>query len=93
MNPLLSLIPSIRNHTESKPHKCPHCTKSFANSSYLAQHMRIHTGVKPYSCSFCQKNFRQLSHLQQHNRLVNHLDWVSVAICGQMKKKTKNFCL
>ena len=68
MNPLLSLIPSIRNHTESKPHKCPHCTKSFANSSYLAQHMRIHTGVKPYSCSFCQKNFRQLSHLQQHNR-------------------------
>ena len=68
MNPLLSLLPSFRNHTESKPHKCPHCTKSFANSSYLAQHMRIHTGVKPYSCSFCQKNFRQLSHLQQHNR-------------------------
>ncbi|XP_054636750.1 zinc finger protein 384b isoform X3 [Dunckerocampus dactyliophorus] len=57
------------NHTESKPHKCPHCTKSFANSSYLAQHIRIHTGVKPYSCSYCQKSFRQLSHLQQHNRI------------------------
>ncbi|XP_077454092.1 zinc finger protein 384b isoform X3 [Stigmatopora argus] len=57
------------NHTESKPHKCPHCTKSFANSSYLAQHLRIHTGVKPYTCSFCQKSFRQLSHLQQHNRI------------------------
>ncbi|XP_061573114.1 zinc finger protein 384b isoform X4 [Cololabis saira] len=57
------------NHTESKPHKCPHCTKSFANSSYLAQHIRIHTGVKPYSCPYCQKCFRQLSHLQQHNRI------------------------
>ncbi|XP_068179643.1 zinc finger protein 384b isoform X3 [Antennarius striatus] len=57
------------NHTESKPHKCLHCTKSFANSSYLAQHVRIHTGVKPYTCSYCQKCFRQLSHLQQHNRI------------------------
>ncbi|XP_076010875.1 zinc finger protein 384b isoform X4 [Genypterus blacodes] len=60
---------TYRNHTESKPHKCPHCTKSFANSSYLAQHVRIHTGVKPYTCSYCQKSFRQLSHLQQHNRI------------------------
>ncbi|KAM7421117.1 hypothetical protein PAMA_015333 [Pampus argenteus] len=60
---------TYRNHTESKPHKCPHCTKSFANSSYLAQHLRIHTGVKPYACSYCQKCFRQLSHLQQHNRI------------------------
>ncbi|XP_037309273.1 zinc finger protein 384b isoform X2 [Pungitius pungitius] len=60
---------TYRNHTESKPHKCPHCTKSFANSSYLAQHVRIHTGVKPYTCSYCQKHFRQLSHLQQHNRI------------------------
>ncbi|XP_063054922.1 zinc finger protein 384b isoform X2 [Engraulis encrasicolus] len=60
---------TYRNHTESKPHKCPHCTKSFANTSYLAQHIRIHTGVKPYACSYCEKTFRQLSHLQQHNRI------------------------
>ncbi|XP_041843076.1 zinc finger protein 384b isoform X2 [Melanotaenia boesemani] len=60
---------TYRNHTESKPHKCPHCTKSFANSSYLAQHIRIHTGVKPYTCLYCQKSFRQLSHLQQHSRI------------------------
>uniref|UniRef100_A0A673LR96 Zinc finger protein 384-like n=1 Tax=Sinocyclocheilus rhinocerous TaxID=307959 RepID=A0A673LR96_9TELE len=59
---------TYRNHTESKPHKCPHCTKSFANTSYLAQHVRIHTGVKPYTCNYCQKTFRQLSHLQQHHR-------------------------
>ncbi|XP_077066484.1 zinc finger protein 384b isoform X8 [Siphateles boraxobius] len=60
---------TYRNHTESKPHKCPHCTKSFANTSYLAQHIRIHTGVKPYTCNYCQKTFRQLSHLQQHHRI------------------------
>ncbi|XP_034030347.1 zinc finger protein 384b isoform X5 [Thalassophryne amazonica] len=60
---------TYRNHTESKPHKCPHCIKSFANSSYLAQHIRIHTGVKPYTCTYCDKCFRQLSHLQQHMRI------------------------
>ncbi|XP_067304940.1 zinc finger protein 384b isoform X2 [Pseudorasbora parva] len=60
---------TYRNHTESKPHKCLHCSKSFANTSYLAQHVRIHTGVKPYTCNYCQKTFRQLSHLQQHHRI------------------------
>ncbi|XP_073728163.1 zinc finger protein 384b isoform X3 [Misgurnus anguillicaudatus] len=60
---------TYRNHTETKPHKCPHCSKSFANTSYLAQHVRIHTGVKPYTCNYCQKTFRQLSHLQQHHRI------------------------
>uniref|UniRef100_A0A667YCQ2 Zinc finger protein 384 a n=1 Tax=Myripristis murdjan TaxID=586833 RepID=A0A667YCQ2_9TELE len=59
----------VRNHTEAKPHKCPHCSKSFANSSYLSQHIRIHSGAKPYTCSYCQKTFRQLSHLQQHTRI------------------------
>ncbi|KAI4883326.1 hypothetical protein NFI96_024837 [Prochilodus magdalenae] len=64
-----TVVSSKRNHTESKPHKCPHCSKTFANTSYLAQHVRIHTGVKPYTCSYCQKSFRQLSHLQQHHRI------------------------
>uniref|UniRef100_A0A3B4YG76 Zinc finger protein 384 a n=1 Tax=Seriola lalandi dorsalis TaxID=1841481 RepID=A0A3B4YG76_SERLL len=58
-----------KSHTEAKPHKCPHCSKSFANSSYLSQHIRIHSGAKPYTCTYCQKTFRQLSHLQQHTRI------------------------
>ncbi|MEQ2161501.1 hypothetical protein GOODEAATRI_010235 [Goodea atripinnis] len=62
-----------KSHTEAKPHKCPHCAKSFANSSYLAQHIRIHSGAKPYTCSYCQKSFRQLSHLQQHTRCFSLL--------------------
>ena len=57
-----------KTHTEAKAHKCPHCTKTFVNASYLAQHLRIHLGIKPYRCSYCERCFRQLSHLQQHTR-------------------------
>uniref|UniRef100_A0A0N5C1A8 Zinc finger protein rotund n=1 Tax=Strongyloides papillosus TaxID=174720 RepID=A0A0N5C1A8_STREA len=54
---------------EAKPYKCQQCTKSFANNSYLSQHLRIHSGVKPFGpCKFCGKSFTQLSHLQQHLR-------------------------
>lgn len=53
---------------EAKPYKCLQCTKAFANSSYLSQHMRIHQGDKRYSCDICSRKFTQLSHLQQHKR-------------------------
>lgn len=54
---------------EPKPFKCPHCVKSFANNSYLSQHMRIHLGIRAFGpCQFCGKKFTQLSHLQQHIR-------------------------
>ncbi|OQV15474.1 Zinc finger protein rotund [Hypsibius exemplaris] len=53
---------------EPKPYRCSQCPKSFANSSYLSQHMRIHLGIKPYHCDICKKKFTQLSHLQQHIR-------------------------
>ncbi|MFH4980979.1 hypothetical protein AB6A40_007688 [Gnathostoma spinigerum] len=54
---------------EAKPYKCTQCIKSFANSSYLSQHMRIHLGIKPFGpCQYCGKKFTQLSHLQQHIR-------------------------
>ncbi|CAI5442316.1 unnamed protein product [Caenorhabditis angaria] len=54
---------------EAKPYKCTQCVKTFANSSYLSQHMRIHLGIKPFGpCNYCGKKFTQLSHLQQHIR-------------------------
>ncbi|KAH7717795.1 Protein LIN-29 c [Aphelenchoides avenae] len=65
MKPVINQL-SMR---EPKPYKCPHCVKSFANNSFLSQHMRIHLGIKPFGpCQHCGKKFPQLSHLQQHIR-------------------------
>ncbi|GMR34923.1 hypothetical protein PMAYCL1PPCAC_05118 [Pristionchus mayeri] len=67
--PDLHAIQSQMQMRESKPYKCTQCIKSFANSSYLSQHMRIHLGIKPFGpCQYCGKKFTQLSHLQQHIR-------------------------
>ncbi|KAB0360844.1 hypothetical protein FD754_005000 [Muntiacus muntjak] len=58
-----------KSHTGAKPHKCPPCSKTFANSSQPAQHICIHSGAKPYGCNFCGKSSCQLSHLQQHTQI------------------------
>ena len=55
---------------DPKPFKCQHCSKSFANTSHLAQHNRIHAGIKPFKCIHCDKRFTQQVHLQQHLRYV-----------------------
>lgn len=43
------------SHTETKPYKRPHCSRTFANSSHLVQHIHIHARAKPDSCNFCEK--------------------------------------
>ncbi|TDG38626.1 hypothetical protein AWZ03_014952, partial [Drosophila navojoa] len=55
--------------TETKPHQCHQCMKSFSSNHQLVQHIRVHTGEKPYKCSYCDRRFKQLSHVQQHTRL------------------------
>ncbi|XP_051862188.1 uncharacterized protein LOC117573148 isoform X3 [Drosophila albomicans] len=55
--------------TETKPHQCQQCMKSFSSNHQLVQHIRVHTGEKPYKCSYCDRRFKQLSHVQQHTRL------------------------
>ncbi|VDO80027.1 unnamed protein product, partial [Heligmosomoides polygyrus] len=68
-HPLILLRFQFESKPDAKPYKCTQCVKSFANSSYLSQHMRIHLGIKPFGpCQYCGKKFTQLSHLQQHIR-------------------------
>ncbi|XP_017869019.1 PREDICTED: zinc finger protein 629 [Drosophila arizonae] len=55
--------------SETKPHQCHQCMKSFSSNHQLVQHIRVHTGEKPYKCSYCDRRFKQLSHVQQHTRL------------------------
>lgn len=57
------------HRSETKPHQCQQCLKSFSSNHQLVQHIRVHTGEKPYRCSYCDRRFKQLSHVQQHTRL------------------------
>uniref|UniRef100_A0A8C7WZS3 Zinc finger protein 384 b n=1 Tax=Oryzias sinensis TaxID=183150 RepID=A0A8C7WZS3_9TELE len=70
------------NHTESKPHKCPHCTKSFANSSYLS-HRRQHNKDKPYKCMHCNKGYIDAGSLEAHmtTHTVKHARIYSCGLC------------
>ncbi|KAK6052621.1 zinc finger, C2H2 type [Cooperia oncophora] len=60
---------------EAKPYKCTQCVKSFANSSYLSQHMRIHLGIKPFGpCQYCgKKRFPPISSFQSAVEACNGL--------------------
>ncbi|KFW97201.1 Zinc finger protein 1, partial [Phalacrocorax carbo] len=47
---------------------CPHCGKSFKQSSSLTVHLRTHTREKPYKCSDCGKSFSESLVLRWHRR-------------------------
>ncbi|XP_017062608.1 uncharacterized protein LOC108102327 isoform X2 [Drosophila eugracilis] len=64
-----NLVGNITPGSDTKPHQCQQCMKSFSSNHQLVQHIRVHTGEKPYKCSYCDRRFKQLSHVQQHTRL------------------------
>ncbi|XP_017051471.1 uncharacterized protein LOC108095063 isoform X2 [Drosophila ficusphila] len=64
-----NLSGGITSGSDTKPHQCQQCMKSFSSNHQLVQHIRVHTGEKPYKCSYCDRRFKQLSHVQQHTRL------------------------
>ena len=62
---------------EAKPYKCTQCVKTFANSSYLSQHMRIHLNIKPFGpCQYCGRKVNSFAYIvitavcSSHNSLT-----------------------
>ena len=54
------------DHEKSK-HECPHCGKSFRQSSTLKQHKQsVHENRKDYKCQECGKQFSQRANLKTH---------------------------
>ena len=64
------------SHMGVKQHQCPYCTKRFALTQYLQEHIYIHTGEKPFVCKHpgCGKKFRQAGKLSIHKKQHNMCD-------------------
>ncbi|XP_055617982.1 zinc finger protein 771-like [Toxorhynchites rutilus septentrionalis] len=59
----------VGNDADGRPYSCPHCSKSFRQSSTLKQHIRTHTDRRPFACPHCSKAFKNNSALTQHIRI------------------------
>ncbi|XP_069671333.1 uncharacterized protein [Periplaneta americana] len=53
----------------STRYACIKCNKTFAQKSYVKEHMKIHTGEKPFMCMDCGRSFRNNYMLKVHFRL------------------------
>ncbi|KAL1470958.1 hypothetical protein MTO96_040168, partial [Rhipicephalus appendiculatus] len=51
-----------------RPHKCPHCDKSFKHLSFLQAHIRRHTHERPFACPYCPKAYSWKPSFNQHVR-------------------------
>uniref|UniRef100_A0AAV2J2M4 C2H2-type domain-containing protein n=1 Tax=Knipowitschia caucasica TaxID=637954 RepID=A0AAV2J2M4_KNICA len=54
--------------SQSKPHACSDCHKTFKFASFLAAHRVIHTGEQPHRCSQCGRCFSFRQSLERHRQ-------------------------
>ncbi|XP_042353899.1 zinc finger protein 436-like [Plectropomus leopardus] len=72
-----------RFHNQKVFHKCPACSKTFKNNTYLQRHITCHTGERPFHCTECAKTFRQKGSLHIHMRKHTGERPFSCLVCGK----------
>lgn len=54
-----------------RPYKCPSCSKTFMENSFLITHIRSHTGKQPFNCKNCKKGFKSKKELSNHEESIH----------------------
>lgn len=67
-----NMKPHMQLHTDTKPHRCTLCNKSYHYKGSLELHMHTHTGTLPFTCNHCGKGFSQKGVL---NVCCNSFGW------------------
>ncbi|KAI9330628.1 hypothetical protein BDR26DRAFT_871317 [Obelidium mucronatum] len=79
-----------REHPPSKPFKCNECSKSFAKSRYLSQHMVVHSNIKPHICPICSASFKRLNELDLHGAVHSEVKPFKCQLCPAAFKSIQN---
>ncbi|XP_050415179.1 zinc finger protein 41 [Patella vulgata] len=61
-----------KNETLDKNYVCPHCSKTFAQQTYLTIHLRTHSTQKKYFCPICSHGFAQVGNMRLHIKRIHN---------------------
>lgn len=60
------MFPLLQTHSGIKDHICKVCSKGFARSDKLKEHMLRHLNIKRFQCSECSRDYAEKRDLKIH---------------------------